>query len=305
MPALLALLAATALFTTTRVAANDERHDDDTEVFGPWSAPVNLGPIVNSSATDAGPNISRDGLSLYFHSARGAAANNPDLYVSRRAAIDLPWEAPVNLGPAINSDVADAGPTLVKNDRYLLFGSFRSGSFDLFISRRKPGDDLAWEPPVPLPAPINGPSFDVPGDVFDGAPGGAEFYFASDRANGFGTVGLDLYVSILRRDGTFSDPVYVAELNSAFQDARPAIRSDGLEMILGSAREGNLELYMARRARVGDAWSVPENLGPVVNSAADDIQPALSANGRTLYFASSRSGQFDLYACTRAKLRGR
>jgi Tol biopolymer transport system component len=64
-----------------------------------------------------------------------------------------------------------------------------------------------------------------------------------------------------------------------------------------------LDLFVSRRRHLHDPWSTPENLGPTVNSPAGDIHPALSANGRTLYFASARSGQFDLYACTRAKLR--
>jgi hypothetical protein len=94
MTRMFALLAGIALTATIGVAANDGPREGGPGDFGPWSAPVNLGPIVNSGVTDAGPRISRDGLSLYFHSARGNAASNPDLYVSRRAAIDLPWEAP-------------------------------------------------------------------------------------------------------------------------------------------------------------------------------------------------------------------
>ena len=36
--------------------------------FSEWSAPENLGPIVNSSSLDAGPVTSKDGLSLYITS---------------------------------------------------------------------------------------------------------------------------------------------------------------------------------------------------------------------------------------------
>jgi Tol biopolymer transport system component len=300
------VLASVAVLITANLGANGTmgRDGDDGEAFGPWSAPVHLGPVVNSTALDAGPSISRDGLSLYFHSARAGLPSNPDLYVSHRAAIDLPWEAPVKLGPAIDTDLAEAGPTVSKNGHFLFFGAFRSGSFDVYVSRRQnTADDLAWEAPVALPWPINGPSFDVPSDYFENPHGDAQLYFASDRANGLGAPGLDLYVSDLRRDGTWSDPVYVTELNSAFQDDRPAIRADGLEIIFGSSREGSLDLYVSRRDHVHDAWSAPVNLGAVVNSTGNDIHPALSANGRTLYFASNRSGNFDLYACTRSKIR--
>ena len=42
--------------------------------------------------------------------------------------------------------------------------------------------------------------------------------------------------------------------------------------------------------RVSSAWSVPVNLGPVVNSAAIDGGPTLSEDGLTLFFGSRRAG---------------
>jgi hypothetical protein len=41
-----------------------------TSVSDPWGAPVNLGPIVNTSSLDGGPRISPDGSTLYFASER-------------------------------------------------------------------------------------------------------------------------------------------------------------------------------------------------------------------------------------------
>jgi hypothetical protein len=40
------------------------------------------------------------------------------------------------------------------------------------------------------------------------------------------------------------------------------------------------------------AWSVPTNLGPVVNSKYDDHHPAISNDGLTLYITSTRPGGF-------------
>jgi len=279
-------------------SATDGFHEGDE--FGPWSAPINLGPIVNSNAVEAGPDISRDGLSLYFHSTRSTPVT---IYVSHRAAVDLPWEAPVSLAATLNTAVADAGPRLSWNGHLMFFGSLHAGSFDIYVSRRKSvGDDFAWETPLALPSTINGSSFDVPSDYVEGREGGAQLFFASDRANGQGQPGLDIYMSELRRNGTWGDPVYVSELNSGFADDRPALRADGLEVIFNSDRDGNHDLFVSRRRHVWEAWSAPENLGPVLNSTAGDIHPALSANGRTLYFASTRSGNFDLYASTRSML---
>src|SRR5881628_3185976 len=38
--------------------------------FSDWAEPVNVGPVVNSPFTDFTPELSRDGLSLYFSSNR-------------------------------------------------------------------------------------------------------------------------------------------------------------------------------------------------------------------------------------------
>jgi len=54
------------------------------EKYSDWSAPINLGPIVNSTAIDRGPAISKDGLSLYFASTRPGGEGGEDIYVSQR-----------------------------------------------------------------------------------------------------------------------------------------------------------------------------------------------------------------------------
>ena len=51
---------------------------------------------------------------------------------------------------------------------------------------------------------------------------------------------------------------------------------------------GSCDLYWAKRS--GDQWSIPQNLGPVVNSPQWDSQPSFSSDGKTLYFASKRPG---------------
>ncbi len=51
----------------------------------PWSEPVNLGPVVNSSSKDSGPYLSADGLELYFHSTRPNGLGGNDIWLARRA----------------------------------------------------------------------------------------------------------------------------------------------------------------------------------------------------------------------------
>src|SRR5438046_1102431 len=58
--------------------------------WGPWSMPINLGPLVNSPLDDNRPAISKDGLSVYITSGRLGGFGGLDIWVSHRASADDP-----------------------------------------------------------------------------------------------------------------------------------------------------------------------------------------------------------------------
>jgi Tol biopolymer transport system component len=268
---------------------------------GTWSGPINLGPVVNSPFIDFTPEISPDGLSLYFGSNRpGSLSPAPDLWVSRRASLDSPWGVPRNLGPVVNSPGADAAPNLSRDGHYLYFSSSRDGSLgqqDLWVSwRRDVHDDFAWEQPVNLGPGVNTEAFDAGPAVL-----GHELYFTSNRETGDA---LDVYRSF--RNGDFGRTEVVPELSSEGNDLRPTIRHDGKEIFLSTDRDGSMagsqDIWAATRIGRGQPWSTPENLGSPVNTAASEQQPSISDDGSTLYFASDRpggSGDLDLWVTTR------
>ena len=78
------------------VGASPGAHQADR--FDDWTPPVNLGDTVNSPSQEILPALSKNGSSLYFASDRPGSLGGEDLWVSRRAGKDAPWEAPVNLG---------------------------------------------------------------------------------------------------------------------------------------------------------------------------------------------------------------
>jgi hypothetical protein len=119
--------------------------DDDERLgpFRPWSTPVNLGPVVNSPFTDTHAAISKDGLSLYFTSDPPGGVNGANLgnvneiWVSKRASLDAPWQTPINLDafnpvPVINS-IGNVGggvgghntsvPNLTPDGHFMFFDS--------------------------------------------------------------------------------------------------------------------------------------------------------------------------------------
>jgi Tol biopolymer transport system component len=280
--------------------------------FGAWSAPVNLGAVVNTEFAEFAAHMSKDGLSLYFASTRPAAYGSfggEDLWVSHRASADAPWGIPMNLGQAINTAANERSPALSRDGHYLFFATDRPGGFgalDIWVSwRPNSDDDFGWEAPANLGAAINTASTDAGPSFFENDDAGVpQLYIASNRPGGPGA--LDIYLSELAA-GLFQPATLVPGLNTGQTDLTPGIRFDGLEIIIASNRAGGVgaqDLWASTRATVDDPWSSPVNLGPAVNSTAGDNFPSLSADRESLFFNSARDGGFgesDIYVTTREK----
>jgi hypothetical protein len=274
-----------------------------------WTAPVNIGSAVNTTFAETNPALSPSGLSLYFDSNRPGGSGGRDLWVSERATAGAPWGAPVNPGTTVNSSVDDANPVLSADGHWLFFVSPRPGGFggsDIYESfRADVHDDLGWQTPTNLGAGVNTSSNENgTGGYFENG-GHPQLYFGSNRTGGPGG-GSDIYMASLGSDGTWGSTALVAELNSTSLDNRPNLRPDGLEIFFYSTRpggQGGSDLWTSTRATTDAPWSVPVNLGGVVNTANNDLHPYVSSDGRTLVFDSDRPGgvgDSDLWVTTRA-----
>lgn len=289
--------------------------------YSAWSAPQNLGSLINTSSVDGCPYISKDGLSLFFATSRFSASGQLDIVVARRASAGSPWLEPISIGGAINrTDSDEICPTLSIDGHLLFFVSNRAGGCgdaDIFVSRRRDKrDDTGWEAPVNLgchPWGPNSPQADITPSLFEDDTGLRHLYLSSTRPAPADSGGglSDIYMSMLQANGVFGAAVFVAGLNTTFNDMRPNIRQrDGLEIFFESNRPGtlgNLDLYSATRESASASWSAPANLGLLVNSSAVDARGSLSWDGTELYFMSSRAGGFgsqDVYVTRRAQVRG-
>ena len=75
---------------------------------GEWSAPINLGPTINSSGNEKSPFIHPDGKTLYFSSDGWMGMGGYDIFYSHLNA-DGTWSKPVNIGYPINSPDDEVG----------------------------------------------------------------------------------------------------------------------------------------------------------------------------------------------------
>ena len=265
-----------------------------------WSAPVNLGPVINSTAIDNHAAISKDGLSLFFASNRVGGVGNNDIWVSQRDCADCPWETPVNVA-VLNSTFSDVGPELTDDEHLLFFSSARpggAGDNDIYVSHRADRkDDFSWEVPERLGTDVNTAAAENMGDYLRG-----NIYFNRQPLAGTG----DLYYAPVTRDGqTLGPAVLIVELSDPVaNDVSPTVRFDEREIFFASNRAGSIglnDIWMSTRRSPNDAWSTPENVG-AVNSVFGELTPSLSPDGRILLFDSDRPagvGGRDIYMSTR------
>jgi Tol biopolymer transport system component len=159
----------------------------------PWGDPVNLGSTVNSPRRDGGPNISPDGLELYFKSNRSGGYGGEDLWVSNRPTKDDPWGIPINLGSIINGSDWDREPSISSDGLVLFFGSVRPGygDIDLWLTSREAKNN-AWSEPLNIGPGINtATSEDGASISSDGRTLYFSDYQSSTRPGGYG--GADLW----------------------------------------------------------------------------------------------------------------
>jgi hypothetical protein len=81
-------------------------------------------------------------------------------------------------------------------------------------------------------------------------------------------------------------------VNTEFNEGCPMQAPDGLSLFIASNRPGGLggqDIWVSRRARRHGAFGPPANLGPPVNSSADDFCPTPLRDQRLL-FVSARAG---------------
>ena len=109
-------------------------------------------------------------------------------------------------------------------------------------------------------------------------------------------------------DGTWGSPMNLGPaVNTTFDEGNPAFSRDGRLLFFQSKRLpsfGGIDIWVARRNNPHDDfdWQPAVNLGPGVNSSADDNGPAyfedIARGTRQLYFGSTRTpglGGADIY----------
>jgi Tol biopolymer transport system component len=181
----------------------------------------------------------------------------------------------------------DGEPFVAPDGQRLFFSSSRvstdsmaRSNFDLWVVEKTA---RGWSEPANLGAPINTSAQETsPSVTADGT-----LYFDSTRPGGCG--GLDIYCAKLI-DGKYAEPENLGEaINSAAFDTNACFDARGERLFFASNRAGGAgawDLYVS--VRRNGRWEAARNLGSAVNTRAEERWPALSPDGRYLYFTSNR-----------------
>jgi outer membrane protein OmpA-like peptidoglycan-associated protein/tetratricopeptide (TPR) repeat protein len=108
----------------------------------------------------------------------------------------------------------------------------------------------------------------------------------------------DFYKSVKRNGEWLVAEFLSKEINTSnFNEGAQNISPDGNYLFFTGCNRpdglGRCDIYISKRE--GNDWSKPFNIGGPVNTAGWESQPSISADGRTLYFVSTRQGGYGGY----------
>lgn len=281
----------------------------------------NLGSNINSRFGEVAPLVSPDGKSLYFtrlnhpENIKEKAGKNDriqdikqDIWTSSLNK-SKEWDPAVNVGEPLNniynnaaSAISADGKSLYVLNVYLPNGKFVAGLSKSTLKNKK------WE----LPKQIKISDFQA-----------LEYYDEKIRANTTVTeyaispdekyllMGLkrtesygdkDIYVSFKTGEDSYSKPLNLGSIiNSAANEGSPFLAADNKTLYFisnGHPSFGDADIYVT--TRLDDTWTnwtLPINLGPIINSPEWDGYITIPASGEYAYFSSSRNsiGSDDIF----------
>ncbi|TAF52471.1 MAG: flagellar motor protein MotB [Sphingobacteriia bacterium] len=255
--------------------------------------PENLGDSVNTPMAEYYPSVTVTDSFLVF--TRRSRDGREDFFESPlRGKAFGAWSA---IPGEINEEPRKGALTVSQDGEWMLFaGRFANGHFDLYQSFYTP---QGWSEPLNMGTNINTEFWESSPAL---SPDKNELYFSSNRPGGFG--GKDLYVSFRLPNGRWTPAENMgSKVNTVGDELAPFLHADNQTLYFtsdGLPGYGGSDLFVMRR-EAGGKWSTPENLGYPINTIENEGSMAVSADGKTAYYASDRSdtrGELDLYRFT-------
>lgn len=246
---------------------------------------------LNSPTDELSPRIAPDGKTIFFtrddHPEHFGTSNNQDIWFSELK--DGKWGKPKIMPKPINNGGSNSLITITPdyNTVYLSNLYDSNGEPDgsgMSISRR---NSMGWE--VPTKVEI---------DNFHNSNQYVSYFMSQDKKILFTAIetetsrgSMDIYVSKLQEDGSYSEPLNLGDnINTFADDFNPFLAADNTTLYYISAGlpgYGREDVWVTKR--LDDTWmnwSKPKNLGPAINTSGREFAFTLTAKGDEAYMIS-------------------
>lgn len=245
-----------------------------------WSAPENMGSMINTEAWEAQPSLSADGGTIYFVSNRQGGRGRKDIWSSSKTKKGR-WGAAVNLGKKINTSKDEISPFIHANGESIYFssnGRVGLGGLDIYMSERS---DSVWTEALNLGYPLN--------DAHDQV----SLYISSDGEKGYYTIEKKL-------KNDFESKLYSFDLPDSFQVSNKSSYLKGIvtDADTGKPIQAKIKLYKLNNEKYFSELTSDKKNGTytVVLSESNQYGLYVSAAGylfKDFSFAFNDIDQFD------------
>ena len=226
------------------------------------------------------------------------SANYAKEMIQKPANVDI-----VNVGENVNTPFHEYAPLVYGAETELFFTSRREGTTgggkdpygnyfeDVYVSKKDHGQ---WQKPIQLNPNVNTTTNDA--CVGISADGQILYIFRTNDD----LVSGDLLESRVETGGWGEPKKLGSQINSDHVESSACISNDERVLYFSSNRPGGFggkDLYRVVKLPTGE-WSLPQNLGPTINTAGDEDAPFIHVDDKTLYFSSNGHksiGGFDIY----------
>lgn len=191
--------------------------------------------------------------------------------------------SPQNLGDSINTSDLEYFPSLTIDGKKLVFTKRINNKESFYESDRQ---NNVWGKAFPLIGKINSPDYNV-GAQNISQDGEWLVFTGCNFPEGEGS--CDLYLSYFTKNGWSSPQNLGRNINTEFWESTPSLSPDKRDLYFSSNRTGGYggkDIWVSHRNENGN-WSIPENLGPDINTSGDESTPFIHADNQTLYFNSN------------------
>jgi len=245
----------------------------------PKDIPVKFAPeMIATKARELACSFSPDGKQLVFTRSDKNAKIQQTLFTSK--LINNQWTKPKELRftgkyPEMEAFFSPNGKKLFFTSRYPLNDSGKPNNL-WFVEITETGFGKAQK----LPDTVNTEEYD---EYYGSVSMNENIYFQRH-----GDIFYSEYIN-----GTYIEAKPLKEINSQYHESHPFIAPDESFLIFDSARPGGYDepggyikgdLYISFH-KDNRSWSEPVNLGPKINSGKIDKFPALSPDGKYIFFS--------------------